>query len=205
MVSCRVIFCWAPLLPHRGGSARSQCTCAWRRTTVIRTPAPVQTTQRARTLFAKPAKAQTQPRPGRRSNARLIAWCAPSSPSDATRGVRCRLQDLRRTGEQNPPPAPVAPDRSAPAYLERATVPARLLLLARHLLDVKLELLALQDVTVAPAALAGAGRNRGQQTARVELGVDVGVHHLLRLTGQDLLLHLRRLRGGGKGSARRAH
>jgi len=31
---CRVIFCWAPL-PHRGGNARSKCTCAWRRTTTV--------------------------------------------------------------------------------------------------------------------------------------------------------------------------
>merc|ERR1719247_2391523 len=50
---------------------------------------------------------------------------------------------------------------------------AVLLLLPRHALHVKFELLPLEDVPVGAAALAGARREARKQPARVELAVDV--------------------------------
>ena len=49
------------------------------------------------------------------------------------------------------------------------------LLLLLHLLDVELKLLALEDVAVSSAGLAGSGGDAGKQSTSVELVSDVGV------------------------------
>ena len=56
-----------------------------------------------------------------------------------------------------------------------------------HLADVELELLALEDVAVAAAGLAGPGRDAGQEAATVELVLKSGVDLAGGLTGSQLL------------------
>merc|ERR1719421_1589334 len=61
------------------------------------------------------------------------------------------------------------------------------LLLARHTLDVELQLLALKDEPIAPAALTRARRDACIQPTSVELRVDVGIEHATLLARRKLL------------------
>ena len=71
---------------------------------------------------------------------------------------------------------------------EQRTLATCLLLLARHALDVELQLLALQHEAVAPPALPRPRRDAREQPARVELRVEVRVEDAPLLTRRDLAL-----------------
>jgi hypothetical protein len=76
-----------------------------------------------------------------------------------------------------------------------------LALLLLHLLHVELELLALEDVAIAAAALSGAGGNAGVEAALVELVGDVLVNLAALVAGLHLpldVLGLRTAEGGGE-------
>ena len=74
-----------------------------------------------------------------------------------------------------------------------------LLLLLLGLLDVELELLALEDVAIETANLAGAGGHTGEQLSAGELVGNLGVDNTVLLSAQELGLQVTTLLGVGAG------